>query len=277
MKIKHIIITAGGTIESIDAVRQISNTSTGNLCSCIYGALAEYLTAKTINPEGNSGFMVHYVVSATSIRPEEKKGLPISFYTVTDVKSVESVLEKLLTEYKIDYVIHGMAVSDFTKGYLIERDTLTAELADALGKIPINDRESFSPENLKKLIGRIIENPAGKLDPSVKVSSQSELLLSLNKTPKLIKKIKELSPKTFLVGFKLLKGVTEEELVRVAARLSEKNGCDFIMANDLNSIQHGRHTGLLVKDGKVIERYDTKKEIAHGIAKHMLDDAKKRD
>ena len=265
---EHILITAGGTIESIDSVRKISNTSTGSLCACVYAALADYLNTAADTPElCGRGFQVHYVVSETAMRPEVRESLPITFYPVTDVKSVEDVLCRLMAVYSIGYVIHGMAVSDFTKDYLIEREELVRELADTLERA---NRENLSGDALEALIRAVLEHPKCQLDASSKVRSTADLMLSLKRTPKLIEKIKKLSPDAFLVGFKLLKGVPEEELIRAAAELSEKNGCGLVLANDLNSIRNGQHAGLLLKGNNVIGRYHTKKEIAAGIVKHML-------
>jgi phosphopantothenate-cysteine ligase len=262
--IKQILITAGGTIETIDGVRQISNTSTGSLCACIYEALAD------ISEEYSHGFAVHYVVSKTAVRPEIRDNLPISFYPVTDVKSVETVLEKLLAENNIDYVIHGMAVSDFTKDYVIEKGDLVCELAQVLEKALDENKDMLNGERLRALIQNVLEHPERRLDVTTKVRSKADLMLSLKRTPKIIDKIKEISPVSFLVGFKLLKGVPEEELIRAAASLSENASCDLILANDLAKIGQGKHEGLLLKGDKVIGRYHTKKEIARGIVRHML-------
>jgi phosphopantothenate-cysteine ligase len=267
----QIIITAGGTTESIDGVRKISNTSTGGLCACIYEALADYVAAGAGAPDRQSReFTVHYVVSETAVCPKVREDLPIAFYPVTDVKSTEAVLEKLMTENSIGYAVHGMAVSDFTKDYLIEREKLVWELTDTLERAFDENKGDLNGEKLSALIRDVLSHPERPLDVSAKVRSGADLMLSLKRTPKLIEKFKRLSPGSFLVGFKLLKGVPEEELIRAAAALSEKNGCDLVLANDLNRIVNGRHEGLLLMGSKVIGRYDTKKEIAEGIVRHML-------
>ncbi|MPM10431.1 hypothetical protein SDC9_56763 [bioreactor metagenome] len=260
----HIIITAGGTSEPIDAVRRISNTSTGSLCACIYDALADNIGARAESGEKIPPFQVHYVVSASAVRPQPRENLPVSFYPVTSVASVETALEDIMAKHRISYFIHGMAVSDFTKGYLIGRDTLADELAAAaFGAICCGhaDRES-----IRAAISRVLEHPERSMDSKTKVSSQSELMLSLVRTQKIIGKIKRWDPSVFLVGFKLLKNVTEEELVSVASELAAKNRCDLVLANDAARISKDRHFGLLVKGGRVVGRYATKREIACGIA-----------
>lgn len=261
-------MTAGGTVEAIDGVRQISNTSTGSLAACIYEALADQLASTRRTPADSSGFMVHYVVSATAVKPEPIEGLPITFYTVTDVRSIETILEKLLTEFEIRYVIHSMAVSDFTKDYLAKREALAGEMAEAV--IEALESNRASAQEIRLLIEKIMKNPSCALDTSVKTDSRSELILSLRKTPKLIEKIKKWRPEVFLVGFKLLKNVSEQELIMTATGLAERNGCDLVLANDMSRIGKGRHEGILLKGSRIVGRYNTKKEIACGIAEHML-------
>ena len=143
---KHILITAGGTTEAIDGVRQISNTSTGSLCAHIYEALATFAAVNSGPDKSSPEFRVHYVVSEKAMRPEVKDNLLITFYPVTDVKSVEAALVKLMAEYEIGYVIHGMAVSDFTKDYLIERESLIDELSDTLEKALDENHEKLTGE-----------------------------------------------------------------------------------------------------------------------------------
>lgn len=270
--ITHIVMTAGGTSEPIDGVRRISNCSTGTLCACIYEALSDYIGTHAEKLKQASGeapdFMVHYVLSSTAVRPAVRENLPISFYPVRDVASVMAMLETLMTRYKVGYVIHGMAVSDFTKGYLAERDALADELAAAVEKTLENGR--LDPSALRKTVAKILRHPRCAMDAKTKVSSRSELILSLVKTPKIIAKIKQWDPSTCLVGFKLLKGVSEEELIRVASELAEANGCAMVLANDAEKIGPGRHFGLLIRDGGVIGRYETKQEIAAGIADRLM-------
>ncbi len=269
-KITHIIITAGGTSEPIDGVRRISNTSTGSLCARIYEALSDRVGAIVRSAGKEPEYTVHYVVSATAVRPEPRDSLPVLFYPVTDVRSVLKTLEALMTRYPVGYVIHGMAVSDFTKGYLIERDALAGELAGAVETLLKREGERPAPDDLRETIAQVLALPAGALPSEAKVSSRSELVLSLVRTPKIIEMFKRWNPGVFLVGFKLLKGVPEEELVRVAAGLAEKNGCDLVLANDASRIGPDGHFGLLVKNGDVVGRYGTKMEIAGGIAERLL-------
>ncbi len=90
------------------------------------------------------------------------------------------------------------------------------------------------------------------------------------KTPKLIGLIKKWDPSVLLVGFKLLRNVSEQELTKVACSLADQNGCDLVLANDLSRITAEGHFGLLICGGAVVGRYATKREIAAGIAGKVL-------
>ncbi|MCR4336888.1 MAG: phosphopantothenoylcysteine decarboxylase [Candidatus Omnitrophica bacterium] len=73
--------------------------------------------------------------------------------------------------------------------------------------------------------------------------------LTLIPTEKLILKIKRLSPKSFLVGFKLETTATKDQLFRVSRGLMESAHCDLVVAN---SFQGGYHAYLLGEDEDVI-------------------------
>ena len=79
-----------------------------------------------------------------------------------------------------------------------------------------------------------------------KVRSSEDLTIHMKKAEKLIGKIKQWSPESYLVGFKLLVGASDEELLS-AARLSiGNNGCDLVAANEFNKLKTGNHEIILV-------------------------------
>jgi hypothetical protein len=84
-------------------------------------------------------------------------------------------------------------------------------------------------------------------------SEEPEWALRLVPTPKAIRLVKELAPHTFLVGFKLEVGKSREELLAKALELLRLNRCDLIVANDIQEIEAGRHTGYFVDpSGEVV-------------------------
>lgn len=99
-----------------------------------------------------------------------------------------------------------------------------------------------------------------------KVGSEEEWVVRLVPTPKAIQLVKALSPKTFLVGFKLEVGRSREELVRIAHESLLRNKADVMVANDLEEIDRGVHRGYFVgPDGRVLRVAEGKEEIARAV------------
>lgn len=74
-----------------------------------------------------------------------------------------------------------------------------------------------------------------KISAKKKLSSgQSRLTLNLVPTPKLIGCAKRISPKTFLIGFKLETKKDIATLKRQAQQLIKNSGCDLVVANAIN-------------------------------------------
>ncbi len=91
-----ILITAGGTCEPIDGVRNITNFSTGETGRF----LAEYL---------KKSFDVFYVKSETAALPVGVKNV----YTFKSSDQLEQTIKCLVSEFYFDSVIQAAAVSDF--------------------------------------------------------------------------------------------------------------------------------------------------------------------
>ena len=81
--------------------------------------------------------------------------------------------------------------------------------------------------------------------------------------------IKDLSPSTYLVGFKLLDGVSKEELIKVAKELRDKNRCDLVVANDLSTIREGCHTAYIIDKEDNLEESYGKDDIARKLVRRI--------
>ena len=235
----NILITAGGTSEKIDDVRRIVNTATGRL-----GAL---IADEFINKTG----------AAVTFVCDEASAVPASGADIIKIRSVDDLLNnicELLAHNKFDAVIHSMAVSDYKMGGVMSLDDLimrAIELGEAEGEI---DKDKFAD-----IMAR------GK-----KISSDIDgMLMLMEKTPKVISVIKKLQPETILVGFKLLAGVSEEELLRVGYELLLKNDCDFVFSNDLEQISADSHKGILIEPDRSYRRMSSKPEIAEAIVQKI--------
>lgn len=248
----HILITAGGTSEKIDRVRSITNHSTGKLGKQI----AEDFLA--------NGHQVTYLTTPYALRPLATTNLAV--LEIETTKELETVLIELFEETQFDSVVHSMAVSDFTTETSLTEDSFIEKLAEQLMK-------KTNLSDLSTLIEALYQNidAISQTDQQEKkISSDTDrLLLFLKKNPKIIAMIRKKQPRTILVGFKLLVGVSKEKLIRVGLNTLHKNECDFVLANDLETINSNQHLGFLINPSGQSEVAKTKAEIAEKIVKNV--------
>ncbi len=251
-----ILITAGGTTEKIDDVRKITNMATGRLGSLIAEEFAAHVEVEKI----------FYVCAQDSIVPVASC---VDIIKISSVEDLKNTLTELLSNQKIDAVIHTMAVSDYTLKSLTTAENLAVAIAKDL-----SESDCLQAGDLNSLTNTIttsILKSDGGMDSHGKVSSNFDhLILSMKRTPKVISLIKQLQPSTVLVGFKLLDGVPEQELLRVGYELLVKNNCDFVLTNDLQKIHDNNHAGMLIKPNKSFVPLNTKAEIATEIVQNVI-------
>lgn len=227
---KKYVITSGGISEKIDNVRKITNSSSGKLGMTIANHLLE----------SKSDITIYYVCSKNALRPNNTR---VKIIEVAGTLDLKDKVESLLKNEKIDYFIHTMAVADYMVDYVTTVDKM---------------KKSF------------LNNGDMEVIKDTKISSyENNLVLVLKPTPKIISLIKEESPLTYLVGFKLLDGVSKKELIDVATRLRDKNKCDLVVANDLEDIRNKEHKAYIIdKEDKVVEASD-KEDIAKKLVRMM--------
>lgn len=256
-----VIITAGGTSEKIDEVRKITNMATGKLGSEICNEL--------VRQRGAEIGTIYYMCPSNAVQPAESQ--KIKLVHTDGTADVKEKMEGLLRNEKIDCVIHSMAVSDFTKDYVTSADMLAEDIADAIDNaLDVSNLLRLGSSHLKFTVKEAIMNPKRTIDASSKISSHNgNLMLKLKQTPKVISVVKRLQPSTFLVGFKLLNGVSEEELFNVALRLLKDNSCDLVVANDLATIREGRHTAMIIEPDGTRHVFTGKSSIAENLVKML--------
>ena len=162
-------------------------------------------------------------------KPNNEK---VEVIEILDTNDLETTIKKLLTENKIDYFIHSMAVSDYTVDYVTTAESLASNIDN----------------NINNNVLELICKHENKLNDSKISSNEENLIIKLKKTPKIISLIKNISPSTYLVGFKLLDNVSEENLIDTAFKLKEKNNCNLVVANDLENIRKGNHKAFIIKE-----------------------------
>jgi len=242
----NVLITSGGTIEKIDNVRSISNMSTGRLGSTIANSFLK-------NTQVDKLF---YVCSKTTLLPESldihpgnEKALEVIY--ANSVADLEKTIEYVFSTAKIDIIIHSMAVSD----YKVKSVTTLS----ALRENPDVSDVHLNANNGNTGYG------TGKIS-----SELDDMVLIMERTPKVISKFKELSPDSTLVGFKLLDNVTVETLINRGFEVLTKNNCSFVLANDLKDIKGDEHIGYLIDKNRNFARHTTKAEIADAIVNAVV-------
>ncbi len=238
-----IIITAGGTSERIDNVRKITNSSTGKLGFVIANKLIE-LKDDLIEK-------IYYVCSKGAYKPNNEK---IEIIEVFDTNDLKKTIEELLKGNNINYFIHAMAVSDYTVDFV----TTARRISDRINTN--NDKDTYE----------LICSDEGSIKDTKISSYEDDLIIKLKRTPKIISLIKDLSPNTYLVGFKLLDGVTKDELIDVATKLRNKNKCDLVVANDLCNIRNGHHIAYILRKANTYVEASDKEDIAIKLVSEMF-------
>ncbi|GIW87562.1 MAG: putative flavoprotein [Isosphaeraceae bacterium] len=208
----RVLITGGGTIAPIDDVRVIANRSTG--------ALSAELTVAFLR----RGAEVWHVRTPTAAQPWERA----SWFDLdttdpaAECQRLEAVRREWLT---VRDRLHPVRLADGTVSEYAEtvRSLLTDQPIDiAILAAAVSD---FRPSPF-----------AGKID-----SRSEPLSLTLHREPKVIASVKSWAPRVFLVGFKLLSGAREAELIEAGVRLCRETGADLVVANDQRDRQTAPH------------------------------------
>lgn len=257
MKKINVVITAGGTNEQVDEVRKITNMSTG--------ALGVKIAQEVVKQQGQHLGTLYYICSKHAKQPAPFEQVNLQILHAESAIQLLDTIEHVLKKEPIHYFIHSAAVSDYTTDYVTNPTLLAKDIASKL-------HSPLKEEELEHVIRQVIEQPTiAKIDNTSKISSKSsQLMVVMKQTEKIIAKIKEWSPRTFLVGFKLLNGVSEEELFDVAFGLLRKNRCNLVLANDLSLIRKGTHVGLLVYPEKKAQQLVGKDTIASTLVETMF-------
>jgi phosphopantothenate-cysteine ligase len=194
------------------------------------GILGKLISDEFAKGENNDVF---HLASKKVVLPEMKKNIKI-ISSISDAESLRTEIRKVCKENKIDIIIHSAAVSDYR-----------------VKKILYDGREIKVKD---KKISSAFKNP----------------VIVLEKTPKIIKELRELSPDAIIIGFKLLTDASIEELKKAAVGLLEKNVLNFVLANDSKNLSLSKHRGYLFSRNGNYTEFTGKDKIARGIVEISL-------
>lgn len=206
----NILITSGGTKIPIDSVRSITNMSRGT-----FGAK---IAKQCLNDGHEVDFLTHKSAK-TPFKTEIDLGQTIDYI---DLMNKQLWAQLTLPRY------HETQYDTFWE-YAAELEKLVKKGPDAI--ILACAASDYEAANV--------------LNGKARTSTQANI--ELQSLPKLISKIRhDWKYAGILIGFKLLVGSTEQELAEAAHKSVVENGCDFVVANDLNDIKAGNHKIMVV-------------------------------
>jgi len=169
LKDKNVLISTGATFEAIDAMRGITNRSSGKMGV----EIAKEAYRRGANVTLLCGQLHTYV--------------PTVFNRI-DVESTQEMMDVIAKQIEsTDIYVSAAAISDFK-------------------------------------IEDYCEN---------KYPSEEDITIKFARLPKLLERIKQLNPDTFVVGFKAEAGVSEDELISKAQNRMIKYNTDIMIANDI--------------------------------------------
>lgn len=244
---KTVLITSGGTVEPIDGVRGITNFSGGKLGAIIADTLIDC--------------KVFLIKGSKSANPQNLTN-NITIIETTDTQSVQDAIEDVMNNNNVDYLVHAMAISDYT----VDKVVSVEQLINA-----IDANQTYSKNDIVELL----KNPPTIANRNKVSSTITQPLIYLKQTPKIISTIKYKWPNVKLIGFKLLNNVPKEELINVAMASLEKNKADYIVANDLSSITKTQHTAYIVNKTGIISETPRKLDLANALKSIINSDGAK--
>lgn len=178
---------------------------------------------------------ITYICSKEAFCPNDDR---VKIKRIIGVDDLEREVRNVLENNDIDVFIHSMAVSDYKVDYV-----------STLEKLKNNEEFTMTDNKIS--------------------SSLSDLVIVLKPTKKIISIIKDISPNTYLVGFKLLDNVTKDKLIEVATNLMIKNKCNLVVANDLENIRNGRHIGYIIDEENNVIVAEGKDDIAKKLVRRI--------
>lgn len=243
----NILITSGGTKEAVDAVRSITNTSTG----ATGAVLAEYFASQghhVTYVHAQSAVLPSLVGSlvgslAASLEPQSRvKGpLAIEPHAFTSYADLDEKLRALLAQRRFAAVIHLAAVSDYS-----------------VDSIEVNGKRSGA-------------------SATQKIDSGETLTIHLRKNPKILTSLKDYakSPAMLVIGFKLTHEASAAAREQAVTRLAKAT--DLIVHNDATEIGRNTHHTTLFQGGRQIAECHTKIELAARLEEFISSEVARRN
>ncbi len=240
----RVIVTAGGTTESIDAVRTMEITETSG---CREGELRTLSHIEVLNiSKGRFPLEI-----ARSLARRSSADQPIEVVLIGK--------EELIREVQRDGNKASLTLVPFRS---------FADLSKA-----IDSELRKAPVDMLVMAAAVSDYSPVAVEGKIS-SAEDELIIRLRKNPKLLDSLRDkLGDQAVLVGFKLLAGVSPETLTQVAVEQSRRAGCDLSVANDARLIDwtNGWHPVTVVAPkGHLWDFAAARPQVAERLAEEFL-------
>lgn len=222
-----VVVTGGGTVAAIDEVRSIANASTGRFSAEISEASLR---------RGATVWHIHAPGALLPFQRQAKIDL--------DSKEPEREQWERLRTLQEEWRRHRPRL------HLVPlRRGTVADYAEALETVLRSQ-----PIDVVFLAMAVSDYEPSPLPGKIE-STDEELVLRCRRTPKVIQEVRDWAPEVYLVGFKLLSGVPEADLIRAAEQACRNNRANLTVANDLRLLRAGRHTIHLIRPEAEVETF----------------------
>jgi phosphopantothenate-cysteine ligase len=203
-----ILITSGGTKVRLDEVRHIGNMSSGRFGAEIAKAALR------------AGHQVIFLYAKGSVRPDE---VTLNLGHGNTIRT----LSNILTDNDLVWGVKNLLTVDEYRDF----DDYAAKLQAHL---------VMGNPDVTMLAAAVSDY--GMAAKAGKISSDKDTItFTLKRLPKLIAKVKEWCPTTFLVGFKLLVDSDNSAKSEAAEKQMSTAGSDLVVVNDLRDIKTNNH------------------------------------
>jgi phosphopantothenate---cysteine ligase (CTP) len=236
----NVVVTGGGTIAPIDDVRLMTNVSSGRFAASIteawldQGATVWHIQTPSAAVPLRRFASFNLDAADPAAEHERLNRLREKWDRAHDRLHLEVLPTGTVAEYQ-------QTLENTLKVHTIDVVMLTMAVSD------------FEPEP-----------QLGKIS-----SDATSLTIHCRRTPKVIRMVRDWSPSTYLVGFKLLSRVSVDELIRRAEHACLINRADLTVANDLQTVRDGRHTVHLVRPGADPETLDPGEDLGHRLVERI--------
>lgn len=236
----NVVVTGGGTIAPIDDVRHIANVSSGRFSSRTSEAFLRH------------GEIVTHLAPPSAILPFPPS-VPFDLAADFDgeiqrIRSIRADRERFRDRLHL-HTIEPATVEHYAGNLHAILKSQTIDIA--VLAMAVSDYEPVPVP--------------GKIS-----SDRESWAITLQRSQKVIRFVKTWSPRTFLVGFKLLTGVPESHLIDVARRSCVTNDSDLTVANDLALYKAGRHTVHVVDRNGLIDTIGPGGDVAEKLVDRIL-------